>query len=332
MDALCCDPIEDHDSGSDGSLTCNDDNILECDYDTQCTKLYKLIEDKQWEEVLYYIETGKFYDTSIFTPLFGKEPDPPFVQARTWVTALDETGDVRWCQLPLHAAVTFRAPYSVVKKLVDTYPKSVRCADDQDMLPLHYAFRFGSEDDVMALLIERFPQAIGKRAAKDRLPLDMAQYSPKPERGIIIEYFVDNAVRTAKVGWDNEYERKVAGIRNEADSTLKNELVSSKKKLREAEKLLTEAREEMDAIKGGRQGRSSQREGRDDSVTSSRRSIPANPPKIKPSNSKHDSVMETEKFPKTRNDDHPHIITTEEKPKNGRLRGLFSKRRKNQEH
>jgi hypothetical protein len=324
MDTFCCEPIDDNDNSSDGSITWQDDNILECDYDTQCTKLYKLIEDKQWEEVLYYMETGKFYDTSIFTHLFGKEPDPPFVQARTWVTALDESGDVRWCQLPLHAAVTFHAPHSVIQRLVDIYPKSVRCADDQDMLPLHYAFRFGCDDDVTALLIKRFPQAIGKRAAKDRLPLDMAQYSPKPERGTIIEYFVDSAVRTAKLAWDNEHKKMITGIKNDADSALKNELVSSRKKIREVEKMLAEAREEIDSLKG-HQARSNQREGRDDSVTSSRRSTTS--PKIKASSSKYDSFLETEKIARGRNDDYSHIITTDERPMGSRLLGLFSKRR-----
>jgi hypothetical protein len=328
MDAFCCEPIDDNETFSVGSITCQDDNILECDYDTQCTKLYKLIENKQWEEVLYFMEKGKFYDTTIFTSLFGKEPDPPIVQASTWVTALDETGDVRWCQLPLHAAVTFRAPHSVIDKLVETYPKSVRCADDQDMLPLHYAFRFGCEDDVTALLTEKFPQAISKRAAKDRLPLDMAQYSPRPERGVIIDYFVENAVRTAKVVWDNEHKKLVAGMKNEADSSLKNELVSSRKKLREVEKMLTEAREEMDAINGGRQGRPNQKEGRDDSVTSSRRSTTS--PKTNPSNSKYGSFTENEKIPRARNPDHPHIITTEDKTMGSGLRGLFYKRRKQQ--
>jgi hypothetical protein len=318
--------MEDRDSASDGSLTCQEDNILECDYDTQCTKLYKLIEDKQWEEVLYYLETGKFYDTSIFTQLFGKEPDPPSVQARTWVTALDESGDVRWCQLPLHAAVTFRAPHSVIEKLLDIYPKSVRCADDQDMLPLHYAFRFGAEDDVMALLLEKFPQAIGKRAVKDRTPLDMAQYSPKPERGIIIDYYVENAVRMAKAEWDNEYEKMVTGMRGEADASLKHELVSSRKKLRETEKQLNEAREEMDALKGGgRAGRSPVREGREDSVTASRRSASR---KIKTSSSRYDSLADTARTSRAKADDHPYIITTEEKPMGSRLRGIFSKRKK----
>ena len=206
MDILCCDPLDGRDSGSEGSITCStNEGILECDYDTQVTKLYQCIEERQWEEVLYFLETGKWYNTSIFSA-FGGKGDGPSVQARTWVTALDEAGNVRWCQLPLHAAVTFLAPFSVICKLVEVYPKSVRCADDQDMLPLHYAFRFGAEDDVLAHLLERFPQAIGKVAVKDRLPLDLAQYGPRPERGTIIDYYMQSAIKNAKaerdmVGW-----------------------------------------------------------------------------------------------------------------------------------
>ncbi|KAG7352279.1 hypothetical protein IV203_008327 [Nitzschia inconspicua] len=331
MDPFCCDQLDDRDSASDASLTCHDDSILECDYDTQCTKLYKLIESKQWEEVLYYIDTGKFYDTSIFTSLFGKEPDPPSVQARTWVTALDESGDVRWCQLPLHAAVTFRAPHSVIEKLLQIYPKSVRCADDQDMLPLHYAFRFGAEDDVTALLIEKFPQAIGKRAVKDRLPLDMAQYSPKPERGIIIDYFIENAVRNAKTKWDSEYQKLMTGVKNQADTSLKHELVSSRKKLRETEKQLVEAREEMVTVRsGGARGeRIVAADGRDDCVTPNRKSSNR---KIKTSLSKYESVAETAGSSRATGDDHPYTITTEDKPIGSRLRGLFSKRKKQQQN
>ncbi|KAL3903266.1 MAG: hypothetical protein SGILL_010509, partial [Bacillariaceae sp.] len=265
MDRFCGQDVEQRDTASfDGatynteSITHHDDNILECDYDTQCTKLYKVIEDKQWEEVLYYLESSKFYDTTIFTSLMGNDPDPPSVQVRTWVTALDESGDVRWCQLPLHAAITFQAPFSVIARLVQIYPKSVRCADDQDMLPLHYAFRFGAEDEVVSLLLEKFPQAIGKKAVKDRLPLDMAHYSSKAERGIIIEYYVEHAVRSAKAEWDNEYEKMVTGMRTNADSSMKQELAVYKTKIRETERQLQNTQEELDAVKGGPM------EGRDD--------------------------------------------------------------------
>ena len=253
MDTLCWDPISIDDvqaTGSDGSMTYQTEGILECDYDTQCTKLYKIIEDKQWEEVLYYLDSGHFYDTSIFSTMCGKEPDSPSIQTRTWITALDDSGNVRWCQLPLHAAVTFCAPFSVISKLVEIYPRSVRCADDQDMLPLHYAFRFGAEDDVLAFLLEEFPKAVGKKAVKGRLPLDMAQYGSKPERGIIIEYYVENAVRSAKAEWDNEYEKIVSEMNTESNSALARELASKRQILRETEKELAEAREEIEVLRG----------------------------------------------------------------------------------
>lgn len=248
MDYFCCEPVDERDSGSEGTITCStDEGILECDYDTQVTKLYQSIEERQWEDVLYFLETGKWYNTSIFNA-FGEQGDSPSVQARTWVTALDETGNVRWCQLPLHAAVTFLAPISVIQKLIEINPKSVRCADDQDMLPLHYAFRFGAEDDILAHLLDKFPQAIGKSAVKNRLPLDLAQYGPRVERGIIIHYYIQSAIRNAKTEWDGEYEKMVSSMKNTADVELRRELHSKKKKLAAAMEELARTKNELQAL------------------------------------------------------------------------------------
>lgn len=235
---LCnwCDPLdggdkEGHTVSDSSASSADDDGILECDYDTQVTKLYHSIEERQWEEVLYFLETSKWYATSVWTAAFGEKVDPPGRQARTWVTALDGSGNVRWCQLPLHAAITFLAPFSIISKLVEVYPKSVRCADDQDMLPLHYAFRFGAEDDVLLYLLEKFPQAISKKAVKDRLPLDLAQFGPRPERGNIIDYYMQSAVRNAKNEWDSEYEKMVAATRNVAETERQTELKAKTAKL-----------------------------------------------------------------------------------------------------
>lgn len=202
MDSLCCKFDTRDDSDINDGSTEQEGKILECDYDSKCTNLYKSIEAKKWDEIIYFLETGKWYfDTSVFTSIFfGPGPDPRFVESRTWVTALDEMGSVRWCQLPLHAAITFQAPFDVVKKLIEAYPESVRCADDQDMLPLHYAFRFGSEDKVLAYVLEEFPQAVKKKALRDRLPLDMAHYSSRPERGTIIECYLETSVAEALAG------------------------------------------------------------------------------------------------------------------------------------
>jgi hypothetical protein len=246
FDFLCCDPVlESKESHDDDSITCStDEGILECDYDTQVTKLYHGIEERQWEEVLYFLETGNWYATSIFSA-FGDQGERPAVQAKTWVTALDDDGDVRWCQLPLHAAVTFLAPFAIIRKLVEIYPKSVRCADDQDMLPLHYAFRFGVDDEVLVHLLEAFPQAISKKAVKDRLPLDLAQYGPRPERGVVIDYYMQSAVRNAKTEWDSEYEKIVSNVGREADQKLKNELDEKTRKLNETMEELLLTRKEL---------------------------------------------------------------------------------------
>jgi hypothetical protein len=45
-----------------------------------------------------------------------------------------------------------------------------------------------------------------KKAAKNRLPLDLAPFSTRPERGYIIERFVESAVKVARVIWETEYE------------------------------------------------------------------------------------------------------------------------------
>jgi hypothetical protein len=244
MDVICCKPVDTRDDGDSdaGGSSTNDHGgkILECDYDTKCTKLYKLIESKNWEEIIYFLETGKWYfDTTIFTSMFfGSGPDPRFIESRTWVTALDEMGSVRWCQLPLHAAITFQAPFEVIKKLVEVYPESVRCADDQDMLPLHYAFRFGSEDKILAYILEDFPQALRKKALRDRMPLDMAHYSSKPERGVIIECYVEASIAEAKVDWDAEMNAHVRST----SSNVEYELMEAKSNLKELEEKLRDLR------------------------------------------------------------------------------------------
>jgi hypothetical protein len=250
LDFLCCDPVAvGKGSGDDDSITCStDEGILECDYETQVTKLYHAIEERQWEEVLYFLETGNWYSTSVFS-VFAEQGDGPSVQAKIWVTALDEDGNVRWCQLPLHAAVTFLAPFAVISKLIEVYPKSIRCADDQDMLPLHYAFRFGAEDDVLVHLLDKFPQAVGKKAVKDRLPLDLAQYGPRPERGAIIDHYMQSAVRNAKAEWDHEYEKMVSKASTQTNTALQEQLDETRRKLADALSEVNRTTQEVQLLK-----------------------------------------------------------------------------------
>jgi len=268
MDSFCCKPIEtrdDDDSNAEASAD-QEGRILECDYETTCTKLYKMIEGKQWEEIIYFLETGKWYfDTSFFTSLiFGPGPDSRFVESRTWVTALDEMGNVRWCQLPLHAAITFQAPFDVITKLVEVYPESIRCADDQDMLPLHYAFRFGSEDNVLSYILEEFPQALKKKALRDRLPLDMAHYSSKPERALIIECYLEISIAEAKADWESDQRSIRSSVKTKATNlSLKNEVSVKGEQLRNAERELHEAMKKIHELEGKvRSGRTAPPAGR----------------------------------------------------------------------
>jgi len=254
MDSICCkvDTRDDGDSNDGGSSSTDDEEkILECDYDSKCTKLYKSIEGKKWDEILYFMETGKWYfDTTIFTSIFfGSGPDPRYIESRTWITALDEMGSVRWCQLPLHAAITFQAPFEVVQKLVETYPESVRCADDQDMLPLHYAFRFGSEDKVLAYILEEFPQALKKKALRDRLPLDMAHYSSRPERGTIIECYLETSIaealadRLEKVRYSRDSEFQSSSLeQNEKQRRLEHELMEARTTIQQLDAKVRDSR------------------------------------------------------------------------------------------
>mmetsp|Transcript_18261 Transcript_18261/g.44100 ORF Transcript_18261/g.44100 Transcript_18261/m.44100 type:complete len:324 (-) Transcript_18261:117-1088(-) len=258
MDKLCCESAENNSLAgtSDGSTIgtttgegSQRQQLIECDYDTQCPRLYKLIEEAEWDHVLYYLTEGQFYDTTFFPGILGNEPESPFLQTCTWVTALDEDGNVEWCQLPVHAALTFQAPLSVIQKLVEIYPKSVRCADDADMLPLHYAFRFGAEDDVLALLLEKFPQALNMKAVKDRLPLTLAHYGPRSDMGRIIDRCIGNSIRDARELWEEEYDNMFKQLKSSADKAIYQELQKTKARLENTQNLLAQATEEIAFLK-----------------------------------------------------------------------------------
>lgn len=258
MDGLLCgvatpSPANSYPSSDSSTSDSSGEVVLECDYDTSPTKLYQAVEDKQWETIAFFLETGTWNNASYFSCSAlcgGVEPDPPSVEARTWVTALDNDGHVRWCQLPLHAAIIFQAPLSIIQKMLHVYPRSARCADDQGLLPLHYAFRFGSPDDVLWVILQAFPQAIRKKAAKNRLPLDLAPFSSKPDRGYIIERFMESAVKAAKVVWEADHEAKQKDSsprrrlyrKNEKLVRAMNELKQSQKQVNDLQHDLKEAR------------------------------------------------------------------------------------------
>lgn len=127
---------------------------LVCDYDDEPSALYELLEASNWEKA----ET--------------RSQSHPH-ETRTWIVRLDRNKRVRWKLLPIHAAIIFQAPCTVVKTLLETYPGALTKRDDQGMLPLHLAFRHKhDDDDLLELLLTKYPDAVRVVDQRGRLPLE----------------------------------------------------------------------------------------------------------------------------------------------------------------
>lgn len=125
----------------------------ECDYDRDPSPLYKAVEKKDWDQVIELCENN---------PLL----------ASTWVLRKEKDGQLRWRLLPLHAAIIFQAPYSVIETMLTSFPQSAMCKDDQGMLPLHLAFRnFPIQFDIVEELLTAHPAAVYVQDRKGRTPL-----------------------------------------------------------------------------------------------------------------------------------------------------------------
>ena len=88
---------------------------LECDYDVNPTELYQAIEAKRWDLLMAFCR---------------KEPARAEKQAATWVTRKEANGKLRWRLLPVHAAVIFQSPASIVEKLLQECPEAAQAKDD----------------------------------------------------------------------------------------------------------------------------------------------------------------------------------------------------------
>ena len=140
-------------------LTSHDEGETVCDYDTNATVLYELLESSTWERARARCKS---------------HPE----DVRTWIIRKDKSLSVRWKLLPLHAAIIFQSPNFLVSALLDQYPAAVSKKDDQGMLPLHLAFRHKQEDeDLLELLLVKFPKAVMIKDRRDRVPLEHGRES-----------------------------------------------------------------------------------------------------------------------------------------------------------
>jgi hypothetical protein len=158
--------------------------FTEVDYFKECTSLYKWIETKDWDNVVFFLDNGWYKGAWFYDPI---SPDK---QVKMWVTRRDKNGAVRWSQLPLHLAVIMRAPLPVLKRLIALYPDSLKCTDDQYMLPLHLAMRYGASDEVVAHFMDGFKEAVNIEGKEGLSFLDFAIKSEKQARTKILVLFM----------------------------------------------------------------------------------------------------------------------------------------------
>jgi len=124
-----------------------------CDYDRSVTQLYEMLESSQWKNACSRCHT---------------HPE----EAHTWVVRRDANGNTRWKLLPLHAAVIFQAPLSLIEDLLRIYPTAAAKRDDQGILPLHLAFRHKSNEAVIEKFLHQYPGGLIIKDNRERLPLD----------------------------------------------------------------------------------------------------------------------------------------------------------------
>jgi len=216
---------------------------LEVNYDSnEITYLYQAIEDKAFMAAIDFLESGK--------------PDV-VEQVKTWVTRYEkeDSRKIRWSQLPLHAALVFKAPFRLVQLLVEKYPRAVRCSDDQSMLPLHLAFRHAASDNVLHLLLKEYPAAMNAKDHKGREPLDFCKMGDAWKKGEIINMYLNGkefdlsyTKKTREVmeledKLDNE-QKKVASLKKEREE-LKESSQETQQELAEVQRQLDQEREEV---------------------------------------------------------------------------------------
>jgi hypothetical protein len=195
-----------HSEGSGTAMSSvAESQVLNTDY-RRVTPLFQAIEKENWEGVHRFLTSGKWND-SLFTSSNSHLQSPSKeIQVKTWVTSYNRRGKVaEWSQLPLHAAISHKAPFVVINMLVQLYPKGIQCTDQEGMLPIHLAFGFGASDQVLALLLEPFPSAMSVKGLGGRLPYECCDLGPNKVRGHVYKIATAQAKETALTEIDQEW-------------------------------------------------------------------------------------------------------------------------------
>jgi hypothetical protein len=88
------------------------------------------------------------------------------------VTTMAQKPD-KYGNLPLHAAIGYKAPDALILAIIQAYPQATRVHGTDDWLPLHIAAMWGASPQVMETLIRQYPEALddhGEEGIKGRTP------------------------------------------------------------------------------------------------------------------------------------------------------------------
>lgn len=134
------------------------------DYDLNPSLLYKLIEYCAWDEVINRVAHVPTEASIWVERRTRSESDADDDDSNCWL---------RWKMLPLHTAILFRAPITVVQAIYNAYPEAINMPDNRNMLPIHVACRIRVDSVVMQFLIDAFPSALTVTDYKGRSPSDL---------------------------------------------------------------------------------------------------------------------------------------------------------------
>lgn len=195
--------VKTHSTGSS-----DDTDVLNAPY-RNATPLFRAIEKENWEGVHLFLTTGRWATSFLQSSNEHLKSPSAALQVKTWVTAYDRHNVPEWSQLPLHAAISYNAPFVIIQKLIEHYPKSVQCTDNEGMLPIHLAYGFGAPDTVLELLIEPFPASVNEKGLGGRYPYECCELGPNKSRGEVYRIVTDQVTQRARKEFDNEW-REVA--------------------------------------------------------------------------------------------------------------------------
>lgn len=228
---------------------------LECDYEVNCTPLYKALEvaedEIDYATILGFIETGNWTDD------FGEEMieggPTAAEQVKTWVTLFHgaDKGKIKWSRLPLHVAIMTGAPSQIIASLVKAYPEALRCRDNKLMLPLHLALQYEASDDVVVFLLMQFPDAVNMLAKNNLTPINCALKANDKVRGILLDIFTEQSVTKVKNDIAREkllLQSELVAVKAQSSSTEKD-LENTLNKLRASEKRALELDAEISELR-----------------------------------------------------------------------------------